>query len=107
MKAGSVSSLQIWIYKLEDRHTVKAENRLQISVAKVIREGVESGEGPEKKKLLISMMHEGDAGWMGRTNCCIHLYHKHRDYRSQHHNNQKNQSSFALSSQKLHHYGQN
>eukprot|EP00795_Rhopilema_esculentum_P004382 gene4382-20603_t len=65
MKAGSVSSLQIWIYKLEDKHTAKAENRLKISVAKVIREGVESTEGPEKKKLLISMMHEGDAGWMG------------------------------------------
>ena len=66
MKGGAVSSLQIWIYKLLEETKNDLGNQLKVSVARVRRDGVLSKQGHERDNLLISMMHEGDAGWLGK-----------------------------------------
>ena len=66
MKGGAVSSLQIWIYKLLDETKNDLGNQLKVSVARVRKGGVLSKQGHERDNLLISMRHEGDAGWLGK-----------------------------------------
>ena len=67
MKGGAVSSLQLWIYRLQDEMYKREGNHLSISVAMVRKKGIISNTERERQNLLISMIREGDAGWLGMS----------------------------------------
>ena len=53
------------MYKLQDVTLKTGGNRLSISVAAVRRKGVLSNEMQERQNLLVSLVHDGDTGWLG------------------------------------------
>ena len=65
MKAGIVDSLQLWVYKLKDGVKQGASSRLRVSVAMIKRHNLLSTNVEERQDLLISMTHQGEAGWLG------------------------------------------
>eukprot|EP00794_Sanderia_malayensis_P008183 gene8183-9060_t len=64
LKAGSISSLQIWIYKLLQSQD-NVENKLKVSVSRIVKNGTPVLRNNKDKQPLISFMHEGDTGWLG------------------------------------------